>query len=85
MEQWLCTECEGKSDGEAILRSWNPFRSGDMMMGCPLCGAVNLLVPGCDEPGCPDAANPATMTPQGIRRTCDRHHPNNSEEDDNGR
>ena len=56
------------------LSAPNPFEEGDVLYACPKCKGLDLRY-ACDEPGCWEAVSCGTPTPQGYRRTCDRHAP----------
>ena len=72
--RWMCQSCDWAGiDGE-VLRAPNPFDPSGVIGGCPKCKAVDDFVPGCDALGCDMVATCGYPSPDGYRRTCERHY-----------
>ena len=71
--RWLCQACGWNGDDAALLRAPSPFDDADMVVGCPMCRAVNEVENACDEPGCDMPATCGFPAPGGYRRTCGKH------------
>ena len=77
IRQWKCANfgCDWIGDDTQYLRALDPFNSGNEIIGCPKCRTINMIVAGCDEPGCTDFGTCGMPTQNGYRITCGKHMP----------
>lgn len=66
--------CRWNGDSAAVLRAPDPFNEGCELLACPQCREQTIRTC-CDEPDCWELDTCGTPTPNGYRRTCDRHKP----------
>ena len=71
--RWFCAGCSRILRESELLTAKNPFRDGDVIVGCPHCGSVNQMDGVCEVAGCNSVATCGTPTADGYRRLCGRH------------
>lgn len=75
LNRYICNDCGRRIENREVLDAPNPFDKAITIFGCPKCKCVNTLRTVCDEPGCWEPDTCGTPTPQGYRRTCEKHTP----------
>jgi len=75
-----CKECSWVGDTDELLCGENPFKSGNIIYGCPQCKSIGSDVPCCDEDGCLSMATCGASTSEGYRQTCHKHYPGGQHE-----
>ncbi len=72
----VCTACGWRGTDDDILSAPSPFEPQFTIYACPACKEIEQLRGCCDEPGCWEPDTCGTPTPDGYRRTCGDHVPN---------
>lgn len=75
MNSFICTDCGHKIADFELLTAPNPFNPEETICGCPKCRCAGAFPGACDEPECKNVSGMGTPTPNGYRRTCYKHKP----------
>lgn len=69
----LCNECDWHGLLSETLHDEHPFRTDEILRGCPTCGQIQDFQNACDEKDCWKPVSYGTPTAAGYRQTCGEH------------
>ena len=80
MGKYVCEDCDWRGHKVELLTASHPFHHGVALYGCPSCRNIDKLRTACDEPECWEPDTCGTPIPDGYRRTCGNHVPQDTNE-----